>query len=87
MKRNPRFPRSAYADESRLEYLARGMAGVICEVSPVTAIERLRRMKHTVSGPLWNEGKKLCECWRCERHRWRETYRHLERFQSGGANP
>jgi hypothetical protein len=46
MKRHKRFPSSNYADDSRLEYLARGMAGIIAGVSPMTGIERLRNMKH-----------------------------------------
>lgn len=66
MKRNKRFPLAPYADDSRLEYLARGMAGVMVGVSPMTAIERLRNMKHTASGSLWNHSTKVCECWRCE---------------------
>lgn len=74
MKRNKRFPRSDYGDDSRLEYLARGMAGVMVGVSPMTAIERLRNMKHESGGPFWKErehwreGKFVeahCECWRC----------------------
>jgi len=70
MKRNRRFPRSSYSDDSRLEYLARGMAGVLGGVSPVTAIERLRNMKHATGGPLWKESEQHCDCWRCSRKRW-----------------
>ena len=68
MKRNPRFPRSNYAEDARLEYLARGMAGIIIGLSPMTAIERLRNMKHDSSGPLWRVepgGAQYCACWRC----------------------
>jgi hypothetical protein len=74
MKHNARFPRSTYGDDARVDYLARGMAGVMCSVSPMTGIERLRNMKHDRSGPLWvtNEGDCLlpereqrCGCWRC----------------------
>jgi hypothetical protein len=74
MKRNQRFPRSNYGDEARLEYLARGMAGVLCGVSPMTAIERLRNMKHERGSPLWvtregdytlPETEQHCGCWRC----------------------
>jgi len=65
-----RFPYSGYAnDDSRLEYLARGMAGVLAGISPITAIERLRNMKHDARGPLWNEKEKRCDCWRCETKR------------------
>jgi len=65
MKRNSRFPRSSYGDDSRIDYLARGMAGVLVGVSPMTAIERLRNLKHALGGPLWNTGESCCGCWRC----------------------
>lgn len=74
MKQNQRFPRSQYSDDARLEYLARGMAGVILGMSPMTAIERLRNMKHTPKGPLWimrkeayilSVNEQYCGCWRC----------------------
>jgi hypothetical protein len=74
MKRNRRFPRSNYGDDARLDYLARGMAGVLCGVSPMTGIERLRNMKHDRGGPLWvtrqgdytlPETEQHCGCWRC----------------------
>jgi len=74
MKQNQRFPRSNYADDSRLEYLARGMAGAVLGMSPMTAIERLRNMKHTLGGPLWVTAQgnyalpsddQYCGCWRC----------------------
>jgi hypothetical protein len=81
-KRN-RFPQSSYADESRLEHLARGMAGVMVGVSPMTAIERLRNMKHDTSGPLWSAVAKCCECWRCRLRGWRGYYRMVERAQVG----
>lgn len=77
MKRNRRFPRSSYADDSRLEYLARGMAGVMAGISPITAIERLRNMKHAAGGPLWGNAEKLCRCWRCETARYREGMKTL----------
>lgn len=68
MKLNKRFPRSEYGDESRLEFLARGMAGVLCGVKAMTGVERLRNMKHDASGPLWRiepGGHQFCSCWRC----------------------
>ena len=68
MKRNQRFPRSNYGDEARVEYLSRGMAGVLCGVSAMTGIERLRNMKHDSSGPLWRiepGGHQYCPCGRC----------------------
>jgi hypothetical protein len=86
-RRGRRFPRSASADDSRLEYLARGMAGVMVGVSPMTAIERLRNMKHETGGPLWDEAEKRCRCWRHDleaSHRYWET---LKRIQEEGKTP
>lgn len=74
MKQNKRFPRSNYGDNSRVEYLSRGMAGAVLGMSPMTAIERLRNMKHTADGPLWvrqnqnyifSDDEQYCGCWRC----------------------
>lgn len=74
MKQNRRFPRSNYADDSRLEYLARGMAGAVLGMSSMTAIERLRNMKHAPGGPFWVTAsesyvlpvkEQYCGCWRC----------------------
>jgi hypothetical protein len=65
MKQNKRFPTSAYGDNVRVEYLARGMAGVMVGISPMTAIERLRNMNHGAGGPLWDENEQHCRCWRC----------------------
>jgi hypothetical protein len=87
MKKDNRFPKSdsAAVDESRLEYLARGMAGVLANVSPMTGIERLRNMKHTEGGPLWRgvklldgsfaKGTESCQCWRCGLDRSRPAYK------------
>jgi hypothetical protein len=88
MKRNRRFPRSAYAADSRLEYLARGMAGIMVGVSPMTAIERIRNMKHTASGPLWSDSEKVCGCWRCETARSKEAMKALGavEFPQSGAH-
>lgn len=60
-----RFPRSRAADDSRMLYLARGMAGAMVNVSPMTSIERLRNMKHGPGGPFWSNQHQLCGCWRC----------------------
>ncbi len=79
--RDPRFPKSdtVRLDESRIEYLARGMAGIQAGVSPTTGIERLRNMSHSTGGPLWRKeggGREYCGCWRCgiklstPAHRW-----------------
>jgi hypothetical protein len=65
MKRNKRFPHSNYGDDSRIGYLARGMAGVLVGVSPMTAIERLRNLKHAAGGPMWNTSDRRCGCWQC----------------------
>jgi hypothetical protein len=46
-------------------YLARGMAGVMADVSPMTGIERLRNMKHRRGGPFWSQREQRCGCWRC----------------------
>jgi len=73
MKRDARFPRSAYADDSRIDYLSRGMAGLMLRVSPMTAIERLRNMKHAEGGPLWNGVLNQCECWRCSNRRFKQS--------------
>jgi len=80
MKRNSRFPKSdsPVMDESRLEYLARGMAGILADVSPMTGIERLRNMKHTQGGPLWTKepgGLEYCNCWRCRMASSRRVYK------------
>lgn len=70
--RNPRFPRSAASDDSRLDNLARGMAGVMAGVSPMTGMERLRNMSHGSDGPLWRKGGGGCCCWRCDLRKWEE---------------
>jgi hypothetical protein len=80
MKQDMRFPKSdsPAVDESRLEYLARGMAGILANVSPMTGIERLRNMKHTRGGPLWKkepDGREYCSCWRCGLDRARPAYK------------
>jgi hypothetical protein len=66
-----RFPRSTWADEARIRYLAAGTAGLMMHISPLTAIERLRKITHKKGHPLWSSG--ACQCWRC---RWE---RRLER--------
>jgi hypothetical protein len=72
MKRNARFPLSennSRSDDSRLDYLARGMAGIMIGCSPITAIERLRNMKHGPGGPCWIKKARACNCWRCAQKR------------------
>jgi hypothetical protein len=80
MKQERRFPKSdsPAVDEARLEYLSRGMAGIMADVSPMTGIERLRNMKHTQGGPLWKkapDGREYCNCWRCGLDRSRPAYK------------
>jgi hypothetical protein len=92
MKENRRFPRSDYGDDARLEYLARGMAGVLCGVKAMTGIERLRNMKHDRNGPLWAtrqghyvlaDEEQYCWCWRCSIHK---TNAISEKTQPGYEN-
>ena len=93
MKQNSRFPRSTYGDDARVDYLARGMAGVLCGVSPMTGIERLRNMKHDRNGPLWvtregnralPDGEQLCGCWRCNIERSTKVTRFCRtRYENG----
>jgi hypothetical protein len=87
MKRNKRFPKSAYGDDSRIEFLARGMAGIMVNVSPLTGVERLRNMKHSPGGPFWTEregnqplprDRQRCDCWRCNIKRGNELTKSLQ---------
>lgn len=57
-KLDPRYPvrdRRKSGDYRRVEYLARVMAGLTVRLAPSTAVEILRKMKHT----------EQCMCWRC----------------------
>ena len=66
LRRDSRFPKSSWAnDDSRLSFIAQGMAGVMIGISPRTAIHRLRTLKHGPGGKLWDENKKRCICTRC----------------------
>jgi hypothetical protein len=94
MKRNMRFPRSSYRDDARMDYLARGMAGVLVGVSPMTAIERLRNMKHAPGGPLWvtRQGdyalpanEQHCGCWRCTKKNWNNITKLTQRGYENGV--
>lgn len=64
-KRDKRFPRAAYSDESKLVHISRGLAGAMMDLAPATAIDRLRKMKHGPGGPLWSSIEKRCCCWHC----------------------
>ena len=85
MKRNIRFPKSNYGDEARMDYLARGMAGVLVGVSPMTAIERLRNLKHAPGGPLWNVDERRCGCWRCRLKKSTNVSRTMEGWYENGV--
>ena len=87
MKGNKRFPRSAYGDDSRIEFLSRGMAGIMANKRPLTGVERLRNMKHTSGGPFWveKEGNRAlspeqqyCSCWRCGINRGNELSKAMQ---------
>jgi hypothetical protein len=87
MKRNKRFPKSAYGDDSRIEFLARGMAGIMVNLSPMTAVERLRNIKHEPGGPFWVErdgnqslprDRQHCSCWRCGINRGNELSKSMQ---------
>ena len=87
MKKNERFPKSTYGDDSRIEFLARGMAGVMINLSPLTGVERLRNMEHGPGGPFWVEresdrplppGKQHCRCWRCGLKRGTELTKSMQ---------
>ena len=66
IKKDDRFPKKK--DDSRLDYLARGMAGVFARVSPLTGIRVLRNMKHVAGGPMWDDKSQCCACWHCARN-------------------
>jgi len=96
MKDDQRYP-GLDADDSRMEHLARGMAGVMVGASPMTAIQRLRLMKHDKYGPLWvekqtwvdakgksNEVPAHCRCWRCTLKRSRRKWSRLRTLQEEG---
>ena len=87
MKENKRFPVSNYGDDGRIDYLSRGMAGVLVGRSAMTGIERLRNMKHAPGGPFWvtrqgeyvlQEKEQHCGCWRCRNNNW-DTVARLSR--------
>jgi hypothetical protein len=54
------YPRRDSADEKRVKFFARAMSGITLGISPITAIDRLRKMKH---------GRK-CPCVHCDIKRW-----------------
>lgn len=77
--RDKRFPKTEIAnDDSRLDYIARGMAGAWANVSPLTAIERLRNMKHDHRGTFWVKEEQRCGCWRCNPSRFDLLYERIQ---------
>lgn len=40
------YPRRESGDQKRVAFFARAMAGIACDISPVTAIDKFRKMKH-----------------------------------------
>jgi len=95
MKADTRYP-GPHADDSRLDYLARGLAAVMVGASPITAIHRLRLMRHEPGGPEWVEKRSYvdgkgkpdevpahCGCWRCELQASRRYWRTLRSVQEG----
>jgi hypothetical protein len=69
--------------DSRLEYLARGMSGIMVGASPITAVQRLRTMKHDSSGTLWKKDENRCLCWRCGLEGSRRLWKTLRTLQEG----
>lgn len=60
------YPRAPYpsSDRKRVTFFARAMAGISCDLSPSTAVGRLRKMKH---------GDK-CPCVNCNSRKWQRIY-------------
>jgi len=63
------YPRRNSRDEKRPEFFARAMAGINCGIAPITAIHRLRKLKH---------GRK-CPCVHCRADHWTGYYKGLYR--------
>jgi hypothetical protein len=84
MRHNKRFPTAAYSDEARINYLARGMAGVLSDKRAMTGIERLRNMKHDNTGPWWDSAAQRCRCWRCELEHTDATSRWFQQSYEDG---
>jgi len=79
-KRDRRFPSKRYtSDNARLDHMARAMAGVLCDVSPATGVDKLRKVKH-----IETDAKHVSQCWRCTRMRWEKHAREeLQDFAEG----
>ena len=77
-KRDVYYPRRDSGDVKRVTFFARAMAGISLGVSPITAIDRLRKLKH---------GEK-CPCVNCDLERWdrieRQIYENLFETEKKG---
>jgi hypothetical protein len=69
------------------------MAGIMCGVSPMTGIERLRNMKHKPGGPFWEtqianfdlpSNEQYCRCWRCSLEKSEKASSFLREGQENG---
>lgn len=58
------YPRRASGDVKRIAFFARVMAGITLGISPITAVDRLRKMKHG----------RGCPCVNCHREQWDKLY-------------
>jgi hypothetical protein len=74
-KKDPFYPRSKRrtSDKKRAIFFARAMAGIVLEISPITAVDRLRKLKH---------GEE-CPCIHCDE----ERKEHFTKYLYYGAWP
>lgn len=66
-KQDVYYPRRDSSDVKRVTFFARAMAGISLGISPITAIDRLRKLKH---------GEK-CPCVNCDVKRWDRIERQI----------
>jgi hypothetical protein len=69
-KQDPYYPRRESGDLKRVTFFARAMAGIAVGISPSTAVDRLRKLKH---GPK-------CPCVHCDMERWDRMDRTVYRL-------
>lgn len=77
-KLDPRYPRRDQrksGDYRRIEYFARVMAGLTLRLAPSSAVDMLRKMRHT----------EQCICWRCILQIVPRYPRSLARYLAGGS--
>lgn len=70
---HPLYPRRN--DNKRIDFYARWFAGVAVGIPGQRAVEYLRKLKHS----------RRCECWRCERRRWRWERKKLSALLRNAA--